>query len=179
MSSAFIPFCAFKTKMGIHPPHVKVDQIDFPICTQFRPTTLDGQQCYELELGVTAEGSGKENGLMLVLDVNEERSKHFELIKDKKIRWDRMDLSMAKERKGSPKIYLDTLSPFAGQGPGTYKMTSLKQISCTQAFLSLPRSSRACSVHNYEECKVSEFYSRGRDCHCVPMALKQVNNQVI
>merc|ERR1712223_336949 len=48
--SAFIPFCAFKSVLGIGKTKVKVPGISFPICDQFRPVTLNGQLCYHLGL---------------------------------------------------------------------------------------------------------------------------------
>merc|ERR1712015_385918 len=72
-SSAFIPFCAFKTDLNISKNPVALPGITFPLCSAFLPTILEGQLCYELKLNATSD-QGKRNQLMLVLDYNEDRS---------------------------------------------------------------------------------------------------------
>ena len=46
---------------------------DFPICTSFTPSSLDGQLCYKLVLNTTSY-NGRKNGLILLLDINEDLS---------------------------------------------------------------------------------------------------------
>ena len=98
-SSAFIPFCAFKTDLnfsentlalpGITFPFfffflfarynlpffsfLFLPGITFPLCSSFLPTILEGQLCYKLTLNMTS-GQGKENQLMLLLDYHEDRT---------------------------------------------------------------------------------------------------------
>ena len=72
--SALIPFCAFNTRLGISSdPVTLLPGENFPICTSFLPTSLEGQLCYKLVLNRTSY-SGKRNGLVLLLDMNEDRS---------------------------------------------------------------------------------------------------------
>ena len=74
-SSAFIPFCAYKTDLKIpESPMTNLPGITYPICSSFVPTILAGQRCFKLMLNDTAGGQGKRNELMLLLDYNEERS---------------------------------------------------------------------------------------------------------
>ena len=54
------------------------DNFTTPVCTSFRPTLLEGQQCSEIDLntlipGNMAGGEGQEH-VMLVLDINTDRS---------------------------------------------------------------------------------------------------------
>ena len=47
----------------------------FPVCDIFEPTVYGGSQCYMVEVGQSKPIlKGKKNGLMLLIDVNEERS---------------------------------------------------------------------------------------------------------
>ena len=72
-SSAFIPFCAYKTNLSISGNSFALQGSNFPLCSSFLPTILEGQLCYKLTLNETS-GQGKGNELMLLLDYNEDRS---------------------------------------------------------------------------------------------------------
>ena len=72
-SSAFIPFCAYKTNLNISENPLTLPGITFPLCSAFLPTILEGQLCYELKLNTTS-GQGRRNQLVLVLDYNKDRS---------------------------------------------------------------------------------------------------------
>ena len=72
--SALVPFCAFNTKLSISTPLTILPEEEFPICTSFLPTSLDSQLCYKLNLNTTSSREGRKNGLVLLLDMNEERS---------------------------------------------------------------------------------------------------------
>ena len=72
LSSAFIPFCAYKTKLNFSENSIDLNGTNFPICSSFMPTVLEGQLCYKLELNKLS-GQGKRNELMLLLDYNEDR----------------------------------------------------------------------------------------------------------
>ena len=72
-SSAFIPFCAYKTDLNFSKVSPVLEGTDFPICSSFLPTILEGQLCYKLQLNQSS-GQGKGNELMLLMDYNEDRS---------------------------------------------------------------------------------------------------------
>ena len=72
-SSAFIPFCAYKTDLNFSGKSPTLDGTTFPVCTSFLPTILEGQLCYKLTLNKTS-GKGKKNELMILLDYNEDHS---------------------------------------------------------------------------------------------------------
>ena len=72
-SSAFIPFCAYKTNLNISENPFTLPGLTFPLCSAFRPTILEGELCYELKLNKLSD-QGKRNQLMIVLDYNEDRS---------------------------------------------------------------------------------------------------------
>ena len=71
--SALIPFCAFNTRLGISDPVTLLPGEKFPVCNSFLPTSLEGQLCYKLTLNRTSY-TGRRNGLVLLLDINEDRS---------------------------------------------------------------------------------------------------------
>ena len=169
--SAFIPFCAFKSVLGIGETKVKVPGISFPICDQFRPVTLNGQLCYHLGLNKTG-GSGEENGLMLMIDLNSERN-----IQGTKQMSNEIDFStisfnkIKKNNKNAARLYIHTLSPFEGRGKGHYKMTSLKKMSGTSDFLGMTEVERKCQLDLLETCRLEAFYAAGEACQCVPWEL--------
>ena len=73
-SSAFIPFCGYKTDLEISKSLTShLYEITYPNCSSFTPTILAGQLCFMLRLNDTS-GQGKKNELMLLLDYNEDRS---------------------------------------------------------------------------------------------------------
>ena len=73
MPSALIPFCAYQTDMKSLGEYT--DDFSFPLCNRLQATILNGRLCYSLTIDPNAKsGSGKRNGLMMVLDTNEERS---------------------------------------------------------------------------------------------------------
>ena len=72
--SAFIPFCAFEGQLRISESLSRLPNLTFPICQSFVPTSLDGQLCYKLQVNRTTKGSENREGLVLILDMNEDRS---------------------------------------------------------------------------------------------------------
>ena len=57
--------CSFSSKSVIEHP--------YPVCTSFLPASLEGQLRYKLTLNRTSY-TGRRNGLVLLLDINEDRS---------------------------------------------------------------------------------------------------------
>ena len=70
MTSALIPFCAFKRVLiGERRPNLSV-----PVCTSFAPVIHNGQLCYQLNNSKLKGGNGVREGLLLLLDINADRS---------------------------------------------------------------------------------------------------------
>ena len=132
--SALIPFCAFATDLEVLGEYM--EGLTFPVCTQFQPTVISGELCYQLDvnpfIGRDRQSyHGKKSGLMLVIDTNKDR-------------WIVTDHQEAQERlAGSPGKFLDldnvpddlsnlarieigTLARYQGYGSGSYVMTDLK-----------------------------------------------------
>ena len=76
--SAFIPFCELGGDLSVLGR--TVPGFDIPVCDKFEPRVVRGQICYRLEADRyfkqlrREEGDDNEEGLILVLDYNEERN---------------------------------------------------------------------------------------------------------
>ena len=176
MPSALIPFCAFKGKLVGE----KMANMKFNVCTSFFPVIHNGERCYQLnnsKLGADPKGAPKQ-GLLLLLDINAEKSSA--------ILWENIatpnnhsfDMSTAPE-SGQAEIYIHTLSPFTGHGPGDYKMSVLKKTSSSDMFLELPVSKKECQVEKRESCNVRKWISELREsCQCIPYELTNFKSKV-
>ena len=71
--SAFIPFCVF----GNNEIGEKIDDFEVPVCNIFVAKNWNDQVCYELDLNLLKDEADIYNqlkdGLLLILDFNEER----------------------------------------------------------------------------------------------------------
>ena len=118
-------------------------------CDQFQPTVLEGQRCYSMDLGKEDVGkskSGIKNGLLLILDVQEENL----------------------EANTEAKIYLHTLTPFTALGNGSNAMFSLKKMTGTKSFLGLPDGTKKCQVQSFESCNTREYLKNvHQTCNCL------------
>ena len=179
-SSALIPFCAFKTNLDISGNFFTMPGITFPVCSLFFPTVLEGQLCYKLKLDMPSS-QGKRNQLMLILDNNEERS--LQLDTESK-NWNAealLHLGVLKKgtlylgtafrniQKFSPKIHINTLSPFVHFGGGIFKMTSVKKINAKSDFLNMPSEERKCDIDLQEDCKSRNLFET---CNCIPWEMQ-------
>ena len=167
-SSAFIPFCAFMTNLSIGDNSFAVSGINFPLCSSFLPTILEGQLCYKLTLNATS-GQGKENELMLLLDFNEDRSLQTSSNKSKAVKSSNKTLSFATAveslQGGSAKIQINTLSPYISFSGGIYMMTVVKRMTAKKDFLKMPLKDRNCEVELYEDCRTRKLFE---ECKCIP-----------
>ena len=69
--SSFIPFCKFRTWLG-----VKLDKFDVPVCNQFKPTILNDQLCYKVDLNsfkTLSTSNDFKKGLTFYVDLNQDR----------------------------------------------------------------------------------------------------------
>ena len=90
----------------------------------------------------------------------------------------RFDMSPAPE-SGQAEIYIHTLSPFTGHGPGDYKMSVLKKTSSSGMFLDLADSKKKCQVEKREGCTVREWLANlRRRCNCIPYQLAAFKAEV-
>ena len=173
--STFVPFCGFKTRLEIADDTAAtiLPNSSFPTCNSFTPVNLEGQLCYNIKLNMSGS-QGKDGGLLLVLDMNEDRSISLDSSTTHKaenfkiLRQDDMDQETAKV---SPKIHIHLLTPSARFGGGSYKMTSVKNVKGTEAFLNMPENERQCVQERAEKCQNRELL---KHCNCVPWELQSV-----
>ena len=174
LPSAFIPFCAFNGKLGIPNTFSPfLNSSSFPICTSFKPIALDGQLCYKIKLNNLESKNRRTDGLILILDLNEDRFVPFGMEEKEH------DQSCTKHSfnpkdsgaKKAVKLHINTLSSFKSYGAGEYKMTSVKKLVGTEDFLSMPDNTKKCKVENYEDCKRRKLF---KNCNCSLWELKSI-----
>ena len=167
-SSAFIPFCAYKTDLNFSKVSLALDGTDFPLCSSFLPTILEGQLCYKLSLKEFS-GRGKANALMLSLDYNEDRSLQVSSNKTDIVKLSNktmnFDTAVKSIHTSSAKVQINTLSPYISFGGGVFMMMVVKRMTATEDFLKMPLKDRKCEVEVYEDCRTRKLFGH---CKCVP-----------
>ena len=68
-------------------------------------------------------------------------------------------------RHEKAKFRIDTLSDYVGFGGGSYKMTGVKRMTATSAFLDMPLKNRRCEVELFQDCRTRKLLE---ECNCVP-----------
>ena len=168
--SALIPFCSFGSKML----GTKVPTMTFPVCDIFEPTVYGGGQCYKVDVGQSKPIlKGKKNGLMLLIDVNEERSYNIERPNSAE-ESEMFNVYLGKDQmtnKNLARIHIGTLAPHFEEGPGDYVLTSLKQMTGTENFLAWPQEKRECLLENFESCQKKIFLEKISESGCSPFSL--------
>ena len=119
-------------------------------------------------------GQGKNGGLILVLDLNEDRSISPDLSGNPEFEDPSLLLQDEKNQEGATKaskIHIHLLTPFEGVGGGHYEMTSVKNVKGTIAFLDMPEGDRQCRHERREECETKLI---NEECKCVPWELQYI-----
>ena len=176
-ASAFIPFCAFEGQLLISEPFIRLPNLSYPICKSFVPIFLDGQLCYKLQVNRTTKGSENREGLLLILDLNEDLAVKVDSTNNSISQNNSIEFSsnlMTGADKNSGKIHIKTLSSFKAFGSGSYRMTSVKKLKGTGDFLAMSSVDKKCSLEDYEECRRRSLFE---SCQCVPWELGY--NQVL
>ena len=170
-SSAFIPFCAYKTNLNFSEKSPSLDGTNFPLCSSFLPTTLEGKLCYKLTVNDTG-GKGKKNELMMMLDYNEDRSLQAVSNMNKSAKSSNgtfdFDTAVDSIHTSHAKIQINTLSSFVGFGGGRFLMSDVKRVTAKDEFLKMPLKDRNCEVEMYEDCRTRKLLE---GCRCVPWEL--------
>ena len=154
--------------------HSRLPHLSYPTCQAFTPTSLDGQLCYKLQVNKTTKGSDNREGLLLILDMNEDMLFPFGPSNNSVGNTDHNKFSsnlMTGDNKNSAKIHIKTLSGFKSFGPGSYRMTSVKKLKGTKDFLSMSKVDRKCSLEDFEDCRRKALFEK---CKCVPWELSQL-----
>ena len=161
--SALVPFCSYQ---GDSNPlgHEQPELDNVTLCDRFKPTILEGQLCYSLDVAKNkrkATKSGERNGLFLLLDPNPYQVNSMK----RNVDADRND-------NDSFKLYVHTLAHHTAYGPGAYAMHTLKSMTGTKSFEELPDNQKKCRVHDREDCQNDKFLHQVQsNCNCVPWPL--------
>ena len=151
----------------------KTEGINFTACSSFRPTLLQGQLCYSLNL-ITIDTkntqAGKRAGLVLLIDSgeqgNEEPQKYMDDLENT------LDLESSGVEDNSARIYLNTLSSFSSPRAGSYAMSALKKMTVTESFLKQTNEKKKCMIETLEDCQAKSHINKvQKKCGCVPWAL--------
>ena len=170
--SALIPFCAFKSSLRVAHSTTKHPKLKFTVCSSFLPDILEGQLCYTLRVNETG-GKGKQNGMLMLLDLNENRDfhtteHHHEHIPDE----NEMNLDTEDSLHDiAAKIQINAMLPVTKYGKGSYQMTSVKKMVATDHFLGLSSKLRNCEIESYDECRTKNLLA---ECECVPWELQNM-----
>ena len=190
--SAFIPFCVF----GNNEIGEKIDDLEVPVCNIFVAKNWNDQVCYELDLNLLKDevdiSYQLKYGLLLIIDINEERQfkkeKNSEKVK-KAINYYYGD------EDDSVKIHLNTIGnnkykdcknnvftvdPVQLTGEGEYNLNSIKEEEVTESFLGMDQSVRGCqNEEHYDECTTHWYIENMREkCGCLPLSIA-LSDQVI
>ena len=167
-SSAFIPFCAYRTDFNFSRVSPALEGTDFPVCSSFLPTILEGQLCYKIQLNQSS-GQGNGNELMLLLDYNEDRSLPVALEKSNDVKSSFNFCTSPENLRGvAAKIHINTLSSFNHFGGGDFIMTDVKRMTATDDFLKMSLKDKKCEVEFFEDCRTRKLLEK---CNCVPLEM--------
>ena len=149
LPSALIPFCSYQSKtLG-----KMIPGYDVLACDSFQPDVVNGRLCYSLKIRMKGKTKlGKKYGLLLMIDPGLiEEDQHYD------------------EESSSFGLYIHTLSGFSGFKAGSYALDSLKQMTGTSGFMSLPDDLKRCQVGIREDCQRSRFLKESeKQCGCIP-----------
>ena len=147
------------------------------VCSKFKPTLLEGQLCYALNLTlIKTENSkaGQRDGLMFVIDqgiTNGGRQKSGSFLPSK-AEINNLDLEDSEGDSNVARIYLNTLSSFTDTRSGSYAMSSLKKMTGTDSFLAQTEEQKKCRIETLEDCQAKNYLDNvQKQCGCVPWAL--------
>ena len=171
--SALIPFCAYDGDMNITGQYVS--GLDFPICNKFKPTILDGQLCYALDMKdvlkdkVTRPGRGF--GLTLAIEQKvtalEQSSNDFGALLQQGRLYTKIDIP-----EFSSSIHLNNLVKYTDSRAGLYKMSVLKKMTGTEGFLGLADATKGCHIEDQTECERRKYVEEVEtSCGCLPWSL--------
>ena len=175
--AALIPFCAYQTNMSLL-GQTRQD-LPFTVCSQFKPSVLEGQLCYSLDLNNIKTQIKTKVNLILLLDPSSSTSSHnptktSNLYKKYKGA-SYLNLDPLSHSSRNARIYLNTLASYTGYRAGSYAMSGLKKMTGTKNFLNLPEQFKKCQIESFEDCNVKRYLQEIQTkCKCVPWAFSSV-----
>ena len=141
-----------------------INGLDFPVCNAFKPTILDGELCYYLNMKdfISAESrpvskAGRGEGLLLAIDngisIRPFDEKSIELKKD-------FIRTKSRSSGGKASFHILTLHRHEDSRPGVYTLTDLKQMAGTENFLSMPDDVKKCQIEQKEKCRSRRYVDK-------------------
>ena len=170
MPSSLIPFCSFGSVLRGKP----APYMSLPVCDLFDTAFYNGKLCYQIDTakkipkGKTIQG----NGLTLVIDTNIEKSMAKQIEEHEKKSLGGFDLrKVPVQTKRLVGVNIGILAPYQANGPGNYILSSIKQMSATEDFLSMSFEKRQCVKEKFESCQQRLLKGAIRHCGCSPQNL--------
>ena len=149
--------------------------VNFTSCSKFKPTVLEGQLCYSLNISSIEKEKTKVvkgEGLVIILDQGVLPSDDPQEEEIKATNKMSLNLGSSAVDKSSARIYLNTLSSFTGHKAGSYAMTALKKMTGTDGFLKQSDEDKKCISSTWQECEAKGYIENvQKRCDCVPWAL--------
>jgi hypothetical protein len=112
--SAFIPFCSLGDDMEIIGQIVP--NFTIPVCNKFKPTVLDGQRCYQLDVNQFASQVDRKlmsHGLTFLMDYNEDRMGMTNDIPNEVVQnKDLVAMQGSGDSRNEAMIYIETLGKY-------------------------------------------------------------------
>ena len=175
--NALIPFCAYQTKM-LGQRVQTLNNRSFIACSQFKPTILEGQLCYSLDVKTDVKmksGAGKGNGLLLIIDADSTGQKeNAKVARDIDHEITTLNLLETNTDTQVPKIYMNTLERYETFQTGSFALSSLKKMTGTDTYIA--NKNKDCSVETFEDCQARRYLEEvEKQCRCVPWALATGN----
>ena len=179
--AALIPFCAYQTNMTLL-GQTRQD-LPFTVCSQFKPTILEGQLCYSLEICklINRSKAGKTSfGLLCLLDQGSEndspklteKTKKDKKNSQKKHRISSLNLSPVSTDDHSARFTVNTLENFTDHRAGSYGLSVLKKMTGTPRFMNLPYATKKCNIESFTDCQVNSFPEAVQEkCGCIPWTI--------
>ena len=148
----------------------------FTFCSEFRPTVLEGELCYKINIvpsTITNAKPGEKNCLMMIIDPGQTSKKHQAI--------EEQDLNIVNlepaSTSSSVRVYMDILGTFSDYRPGSFAMYALKKMTGTEGFLTLPKEKKKCQVETFELCQTTNYVKEVHaQCGCVPWSLEKPPN---
>ena len=171
--AALIPFCAYQTNMTLL-GQTRQD-LSFTVCSKFKPSVLEGQLCYSLNLSNIKTQVKTKLSLILLLDpssttYSQDPTKNTDF-NDKTKGGSYLNLDPLSHSSRNARIFLNTLASYTNYRAGSYAMFGLKKMTGTDDFLNLPESVKKCQIESFEDCNVRTYLKEIQaKCNCIPWA---------
>ena len=166
--SALIPFCIFKSDIKHGRSGTSHPNLSFPVCSSFVPDILEGQLCQTIRLNEKIK-KGPENALGFLIDINNNRNFRLLAKQQKKLN------SEQRTSYTAAKTQINVILPeikYSTANKAVYRITAVKKMAATKAFLEMSRESRKCDLKYIDECKTNRLLAK---CGCVPWEMKDLH----